>query len=87
MEFCSNMLVFYVIEYFKLGKALVTDTAMRSMLFSNHQQKFTAVPTKRLGKYYREHSKSLRKNGTQIPFYLINEIKKKRLYCNLCCRR
>lgn len=32
------------------------------------------------------HTKSLQKDGTQIPFYVVSEIKKKD-YCNLCCRR
>lgn len=88
MEFCSNKLVFDTFEYkFKLGES-ISDVgyATYSMLFSNCQQKFTALSTKRLGKYYREHTKSLQNDGTQIPFYIISEIKKKD-YCNLCCRR
>lgn len=76
MEFCSNMLVFYL----KIGKALVTWTVPRSTLFSNHQQKSTALFTKGLGRYYRKQNKSLQKDGTQVPFYLISEIKKKKDY-------
>jgi len=75
MEFCSNTLVFYL----KIGKALVTSTVPRSTLFSNHQQKSTALFTKGLGRYYRKQNKSLQKDGTQVPFYLISEIKKKKI--------
>lgn len=46
-----------------------------------------SLSTEGLGKYFREHTKSLQKDGTQIPFYLASEIKEKQHYCNLCCRR
>lgn len=73
------------------------------MVSANCQQQVTALSTTRPGKYYREHTKSLQKDGTQIPFYVLSEGKKEKKpkqiktkpkpqhkttnYCNLCCRR
>lgn len=76
MKFYNNKLVFYMFNYNVQTWKSISDVGYATPSLQIASRNWLHYPLRYLN--YREHTTSLQKDGTQIPFHLISEIKKKR---------